>query len=158
MHDSVLNQVEFRDLDDIKMSRAPAVTPIPISPVAATPIPPVTPQGFNAATQPFVVPSISMPAFNSGEAGRHESRPQILQKERSVSGSSKVQHLTMLVALEEMGDKVADMHIMEHVPTHKQRAMLRVQEEKDLDDYDAMVMINLFKSDITIADAYNNIT
>ncbi|KAG2355587.1 hypothetical protein BDR07DRAFT_1302992, partial [Suillus spraguei] len=41
--ESVPNQVEFCDLDDIEMSRAPAATPIPISPVTGAPIPPVTP-------------------------------------------------------------------------------------------------------------------
>jgi hypothetical protein len=36
--------------------------------------------------------------------------------------------------------------------------MLQVQEEKDLDDYDAVAMIRLFQADVTIADTYNSIT
>jgi hypothetical protein len=53
---------------------------------------------------------------------------------------------------------IITVHIMEPVPSRKQHAMLQVQEEKDLDDYDAVAMIGLFQADITITDTYNSIT
>lgn len=56
-----------------------------------------------------------------------------------------------------LNDAVA-AHAVEPVPSCKQCAIIRVQEEEDLDDYDAVAMINIFQSDVTIADSYNNIT
>ena len=175
--ESALDRVEFRDLDDIEMSSAPIphdILPIP------TPITPVTPRGFNAAIEPFVAPSISTPASstavkrkNEGDDGeRHKSRPPHSSKGKSMAGSSKSQRLTMPVALKEMAGEVASSitsagsalqdtitgRLAEPVSIRKQRAMLRVQEEKDLDDYEVVAMINLFQSDVATADAYNSIT
>jgi hypothetical protein len=78
----------------------------------------------------------------------------------------------MPVALKEMAGEVASSitsagsalqdtitgRLAEPVSIRKQRAMLRVQEEKDLDDYEVVAMINLFQSDVATADAYNSIT
>ncbi|KAG1848015.1 hypothetical protein F4604DRAFT_1974037 [Suillus subluteus] len=172
--ESTLNQVKFHDLDDIEMSSTHDIPPV------TAPISPVTPRGFNAAIQPFVAPSMSTPASSTAvkhkaegdDNGQHESHPPHSSKGKSAAGSSKLQRLSMPLALEELGGKVVDSitsttsalqdtiagHIMEPVPSHKQCAMLQVQEEKDLDDYDAVAMINLFQFDVTIADAYNNIT
>jgi hypothetical protein len=184
--ENMLHQVEFCDLDlnedDMCTTPIPNDTPpvpVPILPVPS-PITPVTPRGFNAAMQPFVAPLISMPGSSTAvkhkadrdNSERYRSHPPHSSKVKSASGSSKSQCLTLPLALEGLGEKmvgsIASMsctlqdvitaHIMEPVPSCKQHAMLQVQEEKDLYDYDAVVMIGLFQADITIADAYNSIT
>ncbi|KAG1777163.1 hypothetical protein EV702DRAFT_1197482 [Suillus placidus] len=181
-----LHQVEFRDLDldDVDMRTTPIPNEIPPVPAPILPIPapitPVTPRGFNAAMQHFVAPSISTPGSSTAvkrkadgdDSERYGSRPPHSSKAKSASGSSKSQCLTLPLALEGLGDKmvggiasasstlqdVVTAHIMEPIPSRKQRAMLQVQEEKDLDDYDAVAMMGLFQADVTITDAYNSIT
>lgn len=110
--ENALNQVEFCDLDDDNM----CTTPIPNDPPPApTPIPPATPQGFNVAMQPFVAPSISTPGSSTAvkrkadgnDSDQYGSRPPHSSKGKSVTGSSKSQCLTLPLALEGLGDKVA---------------------------------------------------
>jgi hypothetical protein len=109
---------------------------------------------------------------NGDDSEQYGSHPPHSSKAKSALGSSKSQRLTLLLALEGLGEKMVSSiastsstlqdiitaHIMEPVPSCKQCAMLRVQEEKDLDDYDAVAMIGLFQADVTIADVYNSIT
>jgi hypothetical protein len=170
--ENMLHQVEFCDLnlDEDNMHTTPIPNdtppvPMPILPVPS-PIMPVTPRGFNAAMQPFVAPSIFTPGSSTAvkhKADRDNSKqygscPPHSSKAKSASGSSKSQHLTLPLALEGLGKKmvsgiasvsstlqdVITAHIMEPVPSCKQHTMLQVQEEKDLDDYDAVAMIGLF--------------
>jgi hypothetical protein len=75
----------------------------------------------------------------------------------------------MPLALEELGEKVADSiadatsmfrdfvagHFTDPVPVRKQCAVLRVQEEKSLNDYEVVTMMDLFLADVTIVDTYN---
>ena len=42
----------------------------------------------------------------------------------------------------------------EPIPSHKQRAILQMQDNDDLDDDEVLTMVNLFQADVTIADSY----
>jgi hypothetical protein len=170
--ENTLHQVEFHnlDLDEDNMHTTPIPNDTPPVPVpillVPSPITPVMPRGFNAVMQPFVAPLISMPGSSTAVKCKvdrdnsewYRSHPPHSSKVKSASGSSKSQCLTLPLALEGLGEKmvgsIASMsctlqdvitaHIMEPVPSCKQHAMLQVQEEKDLYDYDAVVMIGLF--------------
>jgi len=184
--ENTLHQVEFCDLnlDEDDMCTTPISNntppvPMPILPVPS-PITPVMPRGFNTAMQPFVASLVSTPGSSTmvkrkadgDDSEQYGSSPPHSSKAKSASGLSKSQHLMLPLALEGLGEKkvgsigsasptlqdIITAHIMEPVPSHKQCAMLQVQEEKDLDDYDTVAMIGLFQADITIADAYNSIT
>jgi hypothetical protein len=98
----------------------------------------------------------------------HESCP--LQSSKGKS-SSKSQHLPMPSALEDFGGKMAHSlssattvfqetvtgHFVEPIPLCKQKVILQVQEEEDLDVHEIVTMINLFESDISKADSYLSI-
>jgi len=148
--EEALDRIEFGPGGFVDVEMSSASRPMP------PPSPPLTPimlRGFNAAMQPFHPPSTS-------------STPA-----SSTAGSSKSQHLTMSLALEELGRKVADSitnatsvlqdtiarHFTDPVPVRKQRAILQVQEEKNLDDNEVVTMMELFQSDVAIADTYNSI-
>ncbi|KAG2115539.1 hypothetical protein BD769DRAFT_1673064 [Suillus cothurnatus] len=166
--ENTLHQVEFCDLnlDEDDMCTTPISNNTPPVPMPILP--------------PFVASLVSTPGSSTmvkrkadgDDSEQYGSSPPHSSKAKSASGSSKSQHLMLPLALEGLGEKkvgsigsasptlqdIITAHIMEPVPSHKQCAMLQVQEEKDLDDYDAVAMIGLFQADITIADAYNSIT
>lgn len=48
-------------------------------------------------------------------------------------------------------------HFVEPIPLRKQKAILRVQEEEDLDVHEIVTLINLFESDVSKADSYLSI-
>jgi len=48
-------------------------------------------------------------------------------------------------------------HFVEPIPLHKQKVILRVQEEEDLDVHEIVTMINLFELDVSKADSYLSI-
>ncbi|KAG0700361.1 hypothetical protein DFH29DRAFT_1001163 [Suillus ampliporus] len=139
----------------------------------------------NANVMPhFLVPSLSStstPASSTAikcktvdnDSSCQESYPpHYLKLGKSAGGSSKSQHITMLLALEEFGGKVTSSidtatmvlqeviidHFVELVPIHKQRAICQVQEEHDLDDHKVLKMIKVFQSDVMVANSYLNIT
>jgi hypothetical protein len=149
----------------------PTSVPTPSAPV--TPITPITPTSFNVVQDR---PTPSTPASSTAvkrkaegdDSSRHESRPPQSSKGKS---SSKSQRLSMPSALEDFGGKMAHSlssattafqetvagHFVEPIPLRKQKAILRVQEEEDLDVHEIVTLINLFESDVSKADSYLSI-
>jgi hypothetical protein len=94
----------------------------------------------------------------------HESHPPQSSKGKS---SSKSQYLSMPSALEDFGGKMTHSlsgattvcqetvasHFVEPIPLHKQKVILWVQEEEDLDVHEIVTMINLFEWDVSKADS-----
>ncbi|KAG2071116.1 hypothetical protein BDR04DRAFT_523485 [Suillus decipiens] len=55
-------------------------------------------------------------------------------------------------------EKAINNHFVESVLMRKQRAIRQVQEEPDLDVHDIVTMIQVFQSDVRVADIYLNLT
>jgi hypothetical protein len=158
---------QTQSLSSVLLQVTLPIMPMPVMPTPITPL-------------HLPVPSTSTPASSTtfkckatdNDTSCQESCPLHSSKlGKSAGGSSKSQHLTMLVALEELGGKVLTSintpttalqevvsgHLIEPAPVHKQRAICQVQEEQDLDDHKVLTLIKVFQSDVTATDSYLNI-
>src|SRR6267154_6443142 len=120
---------------------------------------------------PPLDPSLFSTPTSSTAVKRKADRDDDIRNEphppHSTKGSSKAARLTIPQALEGLGEKMAGsidnvssviqdslLRFFEPIPSHKQRAILQMQDNDDLDDDEVLTMVNLFQADVTIADSY----
>ncbi|KAG1740916.1 hypothetical protein EDB19DRAFT_1908235 [Suillus lakei] len=168
--ENMLENVKFSKSANTEMmpvSQDPQTQSSTIPPQVA---PPITPISSHNVVPHFFIPSLgsaSTPASSTAikhktlnnDSSHQESRPpHSLKSCRSVGGSSKSQHLTMPLALEELGGKVSGSidttttalqeavvgHFVEPVPVCKQKAIHQVQEEHDPEDHEVLMLIEVF--------------